>query len=183
MAKIVLLDIDSTLNNFQEHFLNVFSQKYPDLYSKLPESASHYDALKLNRDFSMKILQEDGFNEKMVPLEGAPEAVEELDRRGYLIYFCTALVTDHSNTMRDRVEWIGKWFGEKWMERVIFTKDKTMVRGDFLIDDSPFKTRGNLNPTWKLIVFDVSYNREDECYGRIFGWKNTKPLFDLLESE
>ena len=182
-GKVVLLDIDSTLNNFQEHFLKLFLEKYPDFKEKLPDDPVHFDVLKMDKAKGLEILEADGFTEGMVPLPGAVEAVNELDRRGYCVFFCTALVTDYSNAMRDRVHWIGKWFGEKWMSKIIFTLDKTMVRGDFLIDDSPFKTKGCQDPLWKLIVFDLKYNRDKEYYGRIYGWTDLDKLFDLLEKE
>ena len=181
MGKVVLIDIDSTLNNFQEHFIREFLKKYPDFAEKLPEEPVHFDILKVDKPKGLEILTADGFTEGMVPLPGAVEAVHELEKRGHTVFFCTALVTDTSNAMRDRVQWIGKWFGEKWMKRVIFALDKTMVRGDFLIDDSPFKTKGTQTPLWKLIVFDVKYNRGEEYYGRIFGWKDLDKLFNLIE--
>ena len=183
MSKIVLLDVDSTINNFQEHFMKLFLEKYPDWASKLPEEPVHFDVLKMDKPKGLEILEADGFTAGMVPLPGAVKAVNELDKRGYTVFFCTALVTDGSNAMKDRVQWIGKWFGEKWMKRIIFTLDKTMIRGDFLIDDSPFKTKGLLQPTWKLIVFDVKYNRDEEYYGRIYGWTDLDKLFALLEKE
>ena len=179
---IILLDIDSTLNNFQENFKNIFENKYPELIKTLPINYCHFDALHLYKKEVLEIFQEDGFTEKMIPLDGAPEAVFELDKLGYIIFFCTQLVTDHSNTMRDRVKWIGKWFGEKWMEKVIFTRDKSMVRGDFLIDDSPKKAHGLFKPLWKLIVFDTKYNKNDNFYGRIYSWKNLNQLIDLLKN-
>jgi hypothetical protein len=39
------------------------------------------------------------------------------------------------------------------VNRVILTHDKTLVRGDVLIDDKPGIT-GNMIPAWKHLVFD-----------------------------
>ncbi|EAX94785.1 hypothetical protein TVAG_058750 [Trichomonas vaginalis G3] len=183
MSKIVLIDVDSTLNNFQEYFVKLFLEKNPEFKDKVPEEPVHFDFMKLDKQKGLEILQAPGFTEGMTPLPGAVEAINTLDSKGYNIFFCTALVTDDSPAMRDRVHWIGKWFGQKWMDKIIFAKDKTMVRGDFLIDDSPFKTKGCTVPLWKLIIFDVKYNREDESYGRIYNWTDIDKLLQILERE
>ena len=180
MTKIILIDIDSTINNFQECFLEIFKQKYPDLWEKLPNNPTHFDALQLDKQETMEIFMSEGFTNKMIPLHGAVNAIHEIEARNFLVFFCTALVTDNSDVLKDRVHWIGKWFGEDFMNRVIFTKDKSLVRGDFLIDDSPFKTKGLLKPEWKLIIFDMSYNQNDSCYGRIYNWTDLDHLFSLL---
>ena len=180
MTKILLVDIDSTINNFQEHFLKIFKEKHSDLWEKLPPNATHFDALTLDKKKSMEIFMSDGFTNGMVPLQGSVEAIHQIENKGYHVFFCTTLVTDNSNALKDRIHWIGKWFGERFMNQVIFTKDKTLIRGDFLIDDSPFKTRGVLQPEWKLIVFDMIYNRNDPCYGRIYNWTDLDHLFSLL---
>lgn len=183
MGKTILLDIDSTLNNFQEHFMNEVKRRYPEILDKLPNDAVHFDLLKLDKPKAMSILQDEGFTGKMIPLPGAVAAVHKLAQLGYSIFFCTTLVTDNSDAMKDRVHWIGDHFGKEWMEKVIFTKDKTMVRGDFLIDDSPFKTKGSTEPLWKLIVFDVKYNKNDPCYGRIYNWTDFEKLLEILERQ
>ena len=181
MGKVLLLDIDSTLNNFQEHFMKLFLTKYPDFKEKLPSDAVHYDVLKMDKAKALEILTSKGFTSAMVPLPGAVEAVQELAKKGFNIFFCTALVTDECDAMKERIQWIGKYFGEEWMKKVIFTLDKTMIRGDYLIDDSPFKTKGSQEPLWKLIVFDVKYNRDKEYYGRIYNWADKEKLYALLQ--
>ena len=179
--KIVLIDIDSTLNNFQEHFLKVFRERHPSVATAAEKYETHYDVMKLDKPKAMAILTEPGFTEALRPLDGAVEAVHELDRRGYHVIFCTSLVADDSDTLRERVQWIGKWFGQRWMERVVFTGDKSLVRGDVLIDDSPFRTKGVMTPEWKLIIFDVPYNHGDAAFGRIYNWTDLDVLFGLLE--
>lgn len=60
---------------------------------------------------------------------------------------------------------ITRWIAEKldspeWMERVVFTQDKTILKADFLIDDEPFpELTGEFEPSWEHILFDQPYNR------------------------
>ena len=181
MKKIVLVDIDCTLNNFQEIFIKTFKSCFPEFNKH--EIRTHFDAFKLDKEKSMSILMAESFNKSLSPLENAVEAVKEIEKNGFTVFFCTSVVTDISNTMRDRVQWIGKWFGEKWMNQVIFTNDKTMVHGDFLIDDSPSRTKGCRKPDWKLIYFDTSYNHDCDCAYRIYSWNNIEELLNVLKSK
>lgn len=48
--------------------------------------------------------------------------------------------------------------GAGWTRRTALMSDKTLMRGDWLIDDKP-KITGTMNPTWKHILFDRPYNR------------------------
>jgi 5'-nucleotidase len=41
---------------------------------------------------------------------------------------------------------------------VILTRDKTLVRGDILVDDKP-TIAGLATPLWRHILFDQPYNR------------------------
>ena len=42
--------------------------------------------------------------------------------------------------------------------------DKTLVRGDVLIDDKPHVTGSNA-PTWQHLLYDAPYNRDIERRG------------------
>ncbi|KAH0791873.1 5'-3'-deoxyribonucleotidase [Histomonas meleagridis] len=181
--KVILLDIDGTLNNFQEYFISEFQKRYPELIDPSNPPKSHIDIMNIDRQKGLALLQEPHFTEGMTPLRGAVKALHEMEARGHNVFFCTSLVTDHSDTLRDRVQWIGKWFGEKWMNRVIFAHDKTMVRGDFLVDDSPKKARGILPPTWKYIAFDAEHNQCDTCDYRIYDWDNLDMFFGIIEKD
>jgi len=47
--------------------------------------------------------------------------------------------------------------GPSWVDRIVLAKDKTLVRGDVLIDDKPEVT-GSLCPSWEHLVFEAPYN-------------------------
>ncbi len=60
--------------------------------------------------------------------------------------------------------------GEDWLENTIVTRDKTLIHGDYLIDDKP-KVGGLIKPKWEHIVFDQPYNRNIDNKLRI-NWSN-----------
>ena len=70
------------------------------------------------------------------PLEGAIESVKALiatDR--YEVYICTHPLEGSPSCFSEKADWIKRWLPE--LEgRMILACDKSLVRGDFLIDDS-----------------------------------------------
>ena len=78
----------------------------------------------------------------------------------------------------EKIAWIRRVFGSKqWQDRCIFTKDKTMVRGEggVLIDDNPnidrLKGKSVLVPTWRHVLFSRAYNATCTNKPRLDNWR------------
>ena len=68
--------------------------------------------------------------------------------------------------------------GFDWTARVMLTKDKTLVRGDILIDDKP-EISGSLSPVWQHWLYDAPYNRHINTPRRI-RWQDPASWATLL---
>jgi len=100
-----------------------------------------------------------GFFASLDPIPGSLEALEELERIPHLVIrLCTAPLFGNPTCMDDKGAWVGWWLGREWQERIVMTKDKTLVRGDWLIDDKP-KIEGQLERQWEHLVFPQPYNK------------------------
>ncbi|MCT7149596.1 hypothetical protein M1196_23400, partial [Salmonella enterica subsp. enterica serovar Oranienburg] len=72
---------------------------------------------------------------------------------------------------------------------MIITTDKTLVRGDILIDDKPvisgelpeYSTGTNHARSWEHVIFDQSYNRHITNRRRILDWGDIGALAEILE--
>lgn len=95
-------------------------------------------------------------------LEIIPEtiqAMKEIDEDDRFIQrICTMPEVNNPACASAKVEAVTQYLGGDWPSRIIMTSDKTLVRGDYLIDDKPSIT-GSMTPTWKHILFDRPYNR------------------------
>ena len=75
-------------------------------------------------------------------------------------FLCTAPDLD----VEDQACWsekalsVKEHLGDEWLKRLIITKDKTLVHGDYLIDDKPEIKGINKTPSWNRIVFHHEYN-------------------------
>lgn len=47
----------------------------------------------------------------------------------------------------------------EWIDRMIISRDKTHVTGSVLIDDKPYVTGTNRNPSWQHVIFEQPYNK------------------------
>ena len=75
-----------------------------------------------------------GFFLDLEPLEGAIDAMKTLQTK-YKVYILTRPSIKNTHCYTEKAEWIKKYLGEEMLERMILCPDKSLVKGDFLIDD------------------------------------------------
>lgn len=105
----------------------------------------------------------------LAPIRGAKTALRAMVRAGHDVRIVTSPWPSNPRCASAKIDWVMQHFGPRWARRVILTMDKTLVRGDFLIDDKPQVT-GSMVPTWKHIHFTQPYNVNDIAHGRINRW-------------
>ena len=159
----VLVDMDGVLTNFEGEFLNRWRIRHPDApFIELEDRRTFYvsDQLGLQwRPQCRAITRERGFFAEMQPIEGAFEALEEMREAGHDIWICTAPIIDSQFCIAEKHDWLVRHLGVDILNQVVIAHDKTLVRGDILIDDRPEVT-GLLTPVWEHMLFDAPYNRE-----------------------
>lgn len=182
---IILVDLDGVLANFELACLEAWQREYPSLpYIEL-ENRCHWDvrmdyrALDSSYEGLMKdLMREKDFYLNLPIIDGAKEAMEEMLAANYEVLICTTPSRINLKCTTEKSEWVVKMLGPHWVERIIFTRDKTMVRGDILIDDKPVIC-GLLTPTFTHVLFDWAYNREQDK-PRIKEWKNWRQTVDSV---
>jgi 5'-nucleotidase len=60
---------------------------------------------------------------------------------------------------------------------MIIIRDKTLVKGDFLIDDKP-EVKGNQQPEWEYILYSQPYNQGGTSRRRMT-WDNWEEVIRL----
>ena len=111
------------------------------------------------------------------PMEGAQTYLKKLMDEGHEIYIVTAASPD---SMGPRFEYVIKrYFPLIDYKHLIMTSNKTMIKGDVLIDDKP----ANLfNGSYRKILFDWPYNRIEmpEDVIRAHNWKEVYEAINSL---
>lgn len=162
MKPIVLLDLDGVLADFEKGFLNEWRRLYPHRdYVPLEQRNTfkpyHQYPLEYKADV-VAIYESEGFFANLEPIAGALQAVTQLNVICEQVYFCTSPLNQYRYCLAEKYDWIARYFGFEYTKRIYVCKDKSLVRGDYLIDDRP-KLRCSLTPTWEHVLYGQPYNR------------------------
>lgn len=176
--KIVLVDLDGPLADFESEFLKRWKEKFPnEFFIPLKQRRTFF----LNDEYPehlrkkvAQIIATAGFFSDLFPVPGSLDAVKAMVTLGNKIIICTSDIYFNMTCLADKRRWVQTHLGDNLAKTMIFTRDKTLVRGDFLVDDKPEIT-GLLNPEWKHIIFDQPFNRQIVNKIRIKSdWSNWK---------
>ncbi len=77
-----------------------------------------------------------GFFRDLEPIEGAIPTILALDMMGYDVWFLTRPSVKNLHCYTEKAESIQKHFGEAWVRKLIISTDKSLLKGDYLIDDT-----------------------------------------------
>jgi 5'-nucleotidase len=160
---IILVDMDGTLVDFDGGLLAAWRKKYPEEYFvPLEERRSFHPHKDYPERLQQKVIDlchTVGFVRSLPPMPGGIEAVQSLLEDGHDVRFCTSHLTGYDPCVLEKYQWIDDHFGTEAVDRIILTRDKTLIRGDILIDDKPV-IAGSVKPTWEHIIYDRPHNRD-----------------------
>ena len=170
---IILVDIDGVLADFGKGFHKAWEKKYPS--APLKERKSFYIADDFSQALNKKIKRvycAKNFFLSLPLIRGCKKALKDMAASGYDVRFCTSFVSQNKYCLYEKQLWIERHFGRAYVRKTIFTKDKTFIKGDILIDDRP-EIIGARTPEWQHIIFAAPYNRHIKNKKRIT-WKTWK---------
>lgn len=180
----ILVDMDGVLSDFDGEFLKRWRERYPDkFYVPIKDRRTFYvkeqypDELK---PLAAEIIRQPGFFRDMMPIDGGKDALEEMKSMGHEVFICTSPLSTYKNCVLEKFEWVDRMLGSNWVNNIILTKDKTLVKADYLIDDKPKITGVENTPSWEHILYDCTYNRD--VNKRRLTWENWKDVLDSAVS-
>jgi len=91
-----------------------------------------------------------GFFLKLLPLNGAIESVNVL-KKDFDVWILTRPSVHNINCYSEKALWIRNYLGFEMQEKTILCTDKSLLKGDFLIDDQT--EHGQTDFEGKLIQF------------------------------
>lgn len=159
---LVLVDMDGTIADLEGRFLEQYNALYPedragpfkewDLAAGIPAQ---------RREEAWRLLSKEGFFAGLDPLPGAIEAFHAMREAGNNVVLCTSPFISSRWCESEKRHWVEEYLGKEFGRSMVITKDKTLVRGDVLIDDKPAIT-GLLAPAWQHVLVDQAWNRHLE---------------------
>lgn len=184
--KTILIDIDGVLAETHQLWLDKINERYNRNHT-IDECNNWSFHIPLNLDESIyKYWDEPGHFEFAPLVDGAQEGLEKLwfNHNCYIV----GAASYQTDAIVQKWRWLNKHFPFIKKEQVVFAKDKSVVHGDYLIDDSienaiRFVNRENV-PDRKVLLFDRPWNLEHSLSGnkihRVSNWHNILNYFKLL---
>ncbi|NWW08906.1 NT5C protein, partial [Oreocharis arfaki] len=163
----VLVDMDGVLADFEGAVLREFRARFPaeprvELAERRGFSVrEQYRSLR--EDLAAKVAsvyESPGFFLDLDPIPGGLEAMREmLHMQDTEVFICTSPLRKYEHCIVEKYKWVEKHLGPEFAERIILTRDKTVVAADLLFDDKDTIQGAEPNPSWEHILFTCCHNR------------------------
>jgi 5'-nucleotidase len=179
--KIILVDMDGVIANWLKEALRCLNAwVQPEQRRTVDQIKTFYieDAYPGNDKLIRDIVTSHGFYRDLEEIPGSITAVKNILEMGHEPFLCSSPETNFKEQMcwTEKAQWVEQHMGRKWVDRMILTRDKTLVHGDVLVDDKP-SIRGVMTPTWSHLIYPAPYN--DFTSGWRGGWET---LFHYLNT-
>lgn len=159
---IILIDMDNTLAEFEQAFLDEWRRRYPSEFFVPLEKRRHFHAVDdYPEDYREKIYDlyhSKGFIRNLPAVEGGIPAVKAMVATGHDVRLCSSHMFRYDHCVLEKYQWVEAHLGAPFVDRLILARDKTLIRGDVLIDDKPMIS-GITTPMWEHILYDRPYNQ------------------------
>lgn len=183
MKKVLLIDMDGVLCRYNKKILTEAYSRYGlPLYQE--EDISIFDTHEIfDRRYQHhveNIALEKGFFSSLLPVSGAVEAFQEIIKESLRYSFDVCICTTpkrfykNQHCLYEKADWVSCYLGKEHTDRIVFARDKTLVRGTVLVDDKPIIS-GSQKPEWTHILFDTPYNRAIN-QPRLTSWRNWREV-------
>ena len=129
-------------------------------------------------EYVREALHEPGFFRHLPVMKDAREVVEELYAQ-HEVYIVTA-ATEFKYSFTDKWEWLEEHMPFVHWERIVFCGNKSIVHGDYMIDDKP-KNLDGFNG--QGLLFTASHNSQQQVnYPRFDTWLELRDYFRDLDN-
>lgn len=179
----ILVDMDGVIADFEKGFLKNFRKKYPDKdYITLGKRTTFYVKEQYPKEVQEEVKSiylAPGFYRSLPAIPGSLEALLEINELGHEVFICTSPLSEYENCVLEKYQWVDEKLGKDWVKKLMITKDKTLIKAEFLIDDKP-EIKGAETPVWEHIIYTQQYNLSETSKRRLT-WKNWKSVLKTFK--
>ena len=156
-----LWDMDGTKFDWASRFEKLLLDRDPN-FPIVPEGQrpnfDYFWVPGADRDIIMDAFNDPALYARLDPFEDAVQAALEMEAEGWDVFPCSSPTWTNPGCVEGKLADLDAHLGPKWADRLILTKDKTLVKADVLFDDKPEITGAHV-PSWTHILVDQDYNR------------------------
>jgi 5'(3')-deoxyribonucleotidase len=169
--------MDEVIADFHNKQLNLYNQNFNEKLSK--EDLYGTRLWNLRPHISKEILacvDDPTFFRDLGVIEYSQEVIQEL-HENYEIYIVTAAM-EHPTSFSAKYEWLKEHFSFLSDMNFVFCGDKSIIRADYLIDDSPKNIK---RFSGQGILFTAPHNIHETGFVRVNNWQEIRQYFFQVE--
>ena len=179
---IILVDMDGVLADFDTHFFNLTQEfSWPEGYTPVDQqhrfASDHLP--KSQKWEAQKVAHQQGFFRDLPPIEGAVEGLQSLAELA-TVWIVSKPLQANPFCRDEKAQWLDHHIGPRWSDRLILAPDKSLIRGNILLDDAP-KLEWIDAASWEPIVYPHNWNTHpDSKWAEFPKWSWSDPIEDLV---
>lgn len=181
VRKSIGIDLDSTLNNLDDIWLEFYNKDYND--NLIRENLTNWDIASIVKpECGQKMfdyLLQPGFFKNLGIQQNAYEVTKWLSNL-FDLYIVTAY---HPKTCFDKAQWVEKFLPHIPVKNIIFCNHKGLIRTNFLIDDGGHNIIdfNESNRFGMPIVFNAPWNQHlGNKFIRVKDWLEIREVIEEL---
>lgn len=177
MQKRLIIDMDDVLADASGKILRIFNERNNlDLNKDFFEDKEFYPYVRQSHFISYRDeLFKPGFFTDLEVFPDAVEVVKSLSEK-YEVFIVSA-ATEFPNSLTEKVRWLELHFPFISWQNMVFCGDKSIVRGDVMIDDH---ARNFEKFAGEKLLFHSIHNTQTPGHRRVRNWKE---VYEILKEK
>ncbi|MCR8632096.1 5'-3'-deoxyribonucleotidase [Paenibacillus sp. N5-1-1-5] len=170
--KRIAIDMDEVIADFHFKHLNLYNKDFSETLTK--EDLYGTRLWNIRPHISKEILayvDDSIFFRDLAVIDGSQEVIKDLSEQ-YEIFIVTAAM-EHPSSFTAKYEWLKEHFPFLTDRNFVFCGDKSIIRADYLIDDSPKNIERFIG---QGLLFTAPHNIHETRYLRVNNWQEVKKL-------
>lgn len=182
---IILVDLDGPTADFDAQFFTSCANNGWTLdctrENQTRRFATDHLPSKRERAMARDMVNARGWFRHLPVVDGALEGLNQLETAGLDVWLCTKPLEQNPSSRDDKAAWVSEYLGRRWEEKLILTPNKSMVRGDILLDDAPaLGWLADPATTWRPVIFPTAWNGADSKWDGLPRWTWGDPIESLI---
>jgi 5'(3')-deoxyribonucleotidase len=168
--------MDDVIADAIERFIEWYERDFGIRYTQPDLQGTNFHRIvpEEHKNIVMAYPHHKDFFKDLPVIENSIEMVEKLHNKHEV--FIASAAQEFPHSLAHKNEWLDKYFPFIHWRRRIFCGDKSVLKGDVLIDDNDF----NLSVfDGRRIMFSASHNLNETKYERLESWLDAEKVFDL----
>lgn len=152
-------DLDNCLYDLSKTLVMAYNFMYDDKVTNYYSDYWFSQCKKADQDYFQDMLNSQGFFLNLIPMREEINLVNKLYHQGHKIIFVTRPCETNPYCRIEKLQALENHFSDIEFD-VAFTKDKYLIKADFIIDDDPQHLNHPEEKSIKICYGDYGWNKE-----------------------